>query len=202
MARNINPRDYPAYFERTGNMKITLRNARLAFPELFEAKQVNGEGEPAYSCAFLLPPDHPAVKEVLEACRELAIQKWGAKGQAVFDLMKEEKKLAIKNGNSKPDYAGYPGNYFINARGKTRPMVVDRDKSPLAASDGKPYSGCYVNGYIELWAQDNKYGKRINASLRAVQFVKDGDAFSGAAPATMDELEDLGVDEEAPFDLA
>jgi hypothetical protein len=28
-----------------------------------------------------------------------------------------------------------------------------------------------------VWAQDNQYGKRINAALRAVQFVKDGAPF-------------------------
>jgi hypothetical protein len=201
MARTTNPADYPAYFNRSENMKIVLRNARLAFPELFEAKTVNGEGKPAFSCAFLLTPDNPAVKEMLEACLAVAEAKWPGKGKAMYELMKEDKKLAIKNGNSKPDYAGYPGNYFVNARNGARPLVTDREKNPLTAQDGKPYAGCYVNGYIELWAQDNKYGKRINATLRAVQFVKDGDAFSGSSAASMDELEDLGVDNDAPADL-
>jgi len=43
--------------------------------------------------------------------------------------------------------------------------------------NGKPYAGCYVNMSIRLWAQDNQFGKRVNAQLRAVQFVKDGEAF-------------------------
>ena len=62
---------------------------------------------------------------------------------------------------------------------KARPRVLDRDKSPLTQSDGRPYSGCYVNVSIDIWAQDNKFGKRVNAKLLAVQFHADGEAFSG-----------------------
>jgi len=29
--------------------------------------------------------------------------------------------------------------------------------------------GCYVNALLELYGQDNKYGKRINASLKGIQ---------------------------------
>ena len=79
----------------------------------------------------------------------------------------------------------------MSARSKTKIMVADRDKSPLSAQDGKPYAGCYVDASIELWAQDNNFGKRVNATLRWVQFRRDGDAFAGSAPATDDELDDL-----------
>ena len=54
----------------------------------------------------------------------------------------------------------------------------------------------YVNGSIELWCQDNAYGKRINATLRGVQFLKDGEAFAGGGSASADEFDDLGVDDE------
>jgi hypothetical protein len=84
----------------------------------------------------------------------------------------------------------------VSSRNKVRPLVLDRDKSPLTQSDGRPYAGCYVNGSIELWCQDNAYGKRINATLRGVQFYKDGEAFAGGGSATADEFDDLGVDEE------
>ena len=40
-------------------MKIRLNNVRLAFPALFEAKTVNGEGDPAFSASFILASDHP-----------------------------------------------------------------------------------------------------------------------------------------------
>ncbi|WP_244126983.1 ssDNA-binding protein, partial [Xylella fastidiosa] len=65
------------------------------------------------------------------------------------------------------------------------------DRTPLAAQDGRPYAGCYVNANIELWAQDNNYGKRINASLGGVQFLRDGEAFAGGGVASVEDFEDL-----------
>jgi hypothetical protein len=47
-----------------------------------------------------------------------------------------------------------------------------------------------------VWAQDNKYGKRINASLEAIQFVRHGEAF-GAKPVIAEEVfDDLGGDDD------
>ena len=39
--------------------RIILKNVRLAFPNLFKASQVNGQGDPKYSAALILPADHP-----------------------------------------------------------------------------------------------------------------------------------------------
>lgn len=172
-------------------MIIKLQNVRLAFPSLFEAKTVNGEGAPAFSAAFILPKNHPQLKEIEAALKEVADAKWGPKATAIYTQMKAQDKLCLHNGDTKADYDGFPGNFYISARNKSRPLVVDRDKAPLSSADGKPYAGCYVHASIELWAQDNSYGKRINASLRGVQFFKDGDAFAGGAPASEDEFDDL-----------
>jgi hypothetical protein len=49
----------------------------------------------------------------------------------------------------------------------------------------------------DVWPQDNAYGKRVIASLKGVQFVKNGDAFSGGAPASADEFDVVEAPEEA-----
>ena len=74
-----------------------------------------------------------------------------------------------------------------------RPAVVTNRKDGngnwIEAQPGgqaSPYSGCYVNAVIEVWAQDNEHGKRLNARLKSVQFFKDGEAF-GAAPSNPNE---------------
>lgn len=172
-------------------MKIKLQNVRIAFPQLFEAKTVNGEGEPAFSAAFLMAPDHPAVAELEKAFDIVGKEKWGAKWPQVKKELTAKDRLALHDGDTKADYAGFEGNMFISSRNKTRPLAIDRDKSPLTAADGRPYAGCYVHASIELWCQDNNYGKRINASLRGVQFYKDGDAFAGGGAASEDEFEDI-----------
>ncbi len=173
-------------------MKIQLKNVRAAFLNaLFEAKTVNGEGKPAFSATFLLDPADPQVKTINAAIEAVAKEKWGAKAEAILKQMRAQDKLCLHDGDLKANYDGFPGNLYVSSRSNTRPLVIDADKSPLAESDGRPYSGCYVNASLELWAQDNNYGKRINAQLRGVQFFKDGDAFAGGGAASEDEFDDV-----------
>jgi hypothetical protein len=54
-----------------------------------------------------------------------------------------------------------------------------------------------VNGTVEVWAQDNKFGKGIRATLRGVQFVKDGDAFSAGTPVSEDDFDEIEAPETA-----
>ncbi|MGU3313590.1 DUF2815 family protein [Acinetobacter sp. M5A5_2a] len=177
-------------------MKIRLNNVRLAFPALFEAKTVNGEGEPAFSASFILTGDHPQIAEINKAMEKMGAEKWGAKWPQVKKEIETKDRMALHDGDTKADYEGYAGNYFISARNKTRPTIFDRDgKTPLVQADGRPYAGCYVNAAIELWCQDNNYGKRINASLRGVQFLKDGEAFAGGGVASEDDFDDLSAEE-------
>jgi len=182
-------------------MKITLKNVRLAFPALFEAKTVAGEGDPAFSASFILTADHPQIAEINAAIAAVAKDKWGAKADAVLKEMRAKDRVALHDGDTKAQYDGFEGNFYVTSRSKVRPLIADRDKTPLTEQDGVIYAGCYVYGVVELWAQDNNYGKRINAQLKTVQFFRDGDAFSGGArPGTEDDLEDLS--EGADADLA
>ena len=172
-------------------MKIKLTNVRLAFPALFEAKTVNGEGTPAFSAAFLIDPADPQVKAINAAIDATGKDKWGAKADAHLKQLRATDKVAIHDGDLKASYDGFPGNLFISARNAVRPLVLDADKTPLVAADGKPYAGCYVNASLELWAQDNKYGKRVNATLMGVQFLRDGDSFAGGGTGSESDFDDV-----------
>jgi hypothetical protein len=177
--------------------KVRLKSVRLSFSSIFK-KKVFGDGadsgsEPKYQAAFLVHKEKQAdqIQTVKDMIRKCAKDKWGEN----IPKLKAD-KLCMRDGDNE-DYDGYAEHWYISASNAKRPLVVDRDKSPLTEDDGRPYSGCYVNATVHIWAQDNKYGKRINASLEAVQFVKDGDAF-GAPPVDVDEeFEDLG-DGDAP----
>lgn len=184
-------------------MKLKLQNARLAFPALFEAKTVNGEGAPAFSGSFIIPPNHPQMAEINAAIDKVAKEKWGAKADAVLKQLRATDKVCLHDGDTKAQYDGFEGNFYVSARGKTRPLVLDRDTSPLVESDGRPYAGCYVYATLEIWAQDNNYGKRINAEIKGVQFFRDGDAFAGGgAPADPEDFDDLSAGADAEDTLA
>ena len=155
-------------------MKHTFANARIAFPDIFEANK-----DDKFAAAFIFPTDHPGIAALKAVIEEVGKAKWGAKWAQIGKELKAGDNLLIHDGDSKASYVGYEGNLFFNANNTVRPTVVDRDRSPLVAADGKPYSGCYVNVIIDVWAQDNQYGKKVNAQLQGIQFVKDGEAFSG-----------------------
>lgn len=176
-------------------MRIMLRDVRLAFPSLWKPTAPRSGGEAAFSASFLMPKNHRQLVELDNAFKAIAKDKWGLKADAILKALKQGDKLCLHNGDSKSEYEGFEGNMFVSARSKVRPTVFDQQRQELSEADGKPYSGCYVNVSLELWAQDNSYGKRINAQLRGVQFLRDGDAFAGGSrPADADEFDEIGAE--------
>jgi hypothetical protein len=175
--------------------RMMLRNVRLAFPSLFEASRVgtDDKSKPRYSAMLILSPDHPQLAEIRAKSIAVAKEKWKDKAADIFKGLEKSDKLALHDGDTKSQYDGVAGNFFVSAASQesARPTVIDQNKAPLTAKDGKPYAGCYVNVSIDLWAQDNGFGKRINAQLRGVQFLRDGDAFAAGRPADSDEFDEV-----------
>lgn len=160
--------------------QIVIKNARLSFPSLFKKASFEGK-EGKFEATFLIPKSdkktYDALIASIEACK--------TEGKIKTD------KIFIQDGDSK-EYDGYEGHWAIKAGNNKRPTILNRDKTPLIEEDDVIYAGCYVNAIIECWAQNNQYGKRINANLLGVQFVKDGEAFAdGAKVASADDFDDL-----------
>lgn len=164
--------------------KIKLTNVRLSFPHLFRAQAFTAGQEASFNAAFILDKsgDAEQILEVRRVMTAVAREKWGAN-------VPKGLKLCLRDGAEpgKEEVDGYgPTVMFMSASSRKRIPVVDRNLTPLTEEDGKPYAGCYVNASLRVWAQDNEFGKRINAQLQAVQFALDGDPF-GEAPVKVDE---------------
>lgn len=155
-------------------MQLKLTNVRLSFPQLFTPKSINNS-EPKYQASFLVSKqDEAMIAKIKAAIKEVATEKFGA-------TLPKGLKVCLHEGTEK-EFDGYDDTVmFISSSSARRPATVDADGSALTADDSRPYAGCYVNAVVALWAQDNSFGKRINAELKGVQFVKDGEAF-GAPP--------------------
>lgn len=167
--------------------KVKLTGVRLSFPALFKPASFEGQEESKFGGTFILDKkqDRDQVKKLSAAIKQIANDHF--KGKIPGSL-----KLCLRDGKEKDDLDGYgPGVVFISSSCKKRPLVVDKDLSNLEEKDDKPYAGCYVNATLRLWVQDNKWGKRVNAQLRAVQFVKDGDPFGEGAVNAEEEFEAL-----------
>jgi len=189
---------------------ITLENVRISFPQLHEAKTVNGQGEPAFSAAFLMGPEDANLALINTTILAVGFKKWkqdwktgkpdatGKPTPGIYTILKAQGRLPVHSGDEKANYEGYAGNFSLSARSATRPGVIDRNTAPLTAQDDKCKSGDYVRASIEIWAMDNKFGKRICAKLRWVQFLAQGDRFSGGGtPVSPDEYEDISMAGEA-----
>lgn len=170
-------------------MKIKLNNVRLSFPSLFKKAVFNGD-ETKYEATLLINKESQAdlVAKLKEGIAEKI--KTDLKGAKI-----SADRICLKDGDE-ISYDGYEGHYSIKASNNKRPMVIDKDKSPLTEDDDKIYAGCYVNVMIELWAQDNSWGKRVNCNLLGVQFAKDGEPFGDGVSASADDFDFLGEDED------
>lgn len=160
------------------DQNIQFLELRLSYPNLFKARAMEKDKEPSFSAAFIFDKvkDAAQIVKLQAMIKAVAEEKWGV------GKIPKVMKPCLRDGAEK-DTDGYgPDVMFFSAGNKKRIPVVDRDLTPLTEQDSKPYAGCYVNVSVRLWAQDNDYGKRVNAQLRAVQFVRDGEAF-GDKPA-------------------
>lgn len=182
--------------------RVMLTKVRLAFPVLNEPEAFQGEGKPRYSGTFLLEKDSENHKAVVAAMRAAAVAKWGEqKADAAVKGLTAGLKTALIDGDLKSQYDGFEGNMAVSAHSQAAnpPRLLDGQKKELPRNTGVIYAGAYVNASIEFWAQDNKWGKRINAQLRGVQFHSDGDSFGAGSAASPDEFDTV---EGAPSDPA
>lgn len=172
------------------NVTLNL-SGRLSFEHIFKPSAGPNGGEEKFSAALILEgKNNPQLPKIRKAINDVAEAQWGSRAKAELAKLQSQDRIFLRDGDNS-GRAEYAGHWYFNASNKTRPLVVDVDKTPLTEADGKPYSGCYVNMLIEVWAMQNEFGKRICASLKGVQFVRDGDAFTNKRPATVDDFEDV-----------
>lgn len=173
--------------------KIVLKEVRLSFPSLWETEKYNGEDTGKFTATFLVPKDDPQAKKLKGLITEVAQDKFGKP-------IPKTVKFCLVDGDEK-EYDGYAGMWAIKASTKRRPVVIDRDKTPIVEADDKVYAGCYVNASIDFWAMDNKFGKRILANLNGIQFASEGDSFGGGGNAMddFDAMDDGDLGDDDPF---
>ena len=179
---------------------IKVFGARLSYPKMFTPQAFDDGGPKRFEATFLLDPSNPdhaaKIKEIKIATRALMTEAFGPD----FDPKELRDRVCFGEGNKKakiPD--GYADMFFVNTANTTRPAVANRSGGPVVEGDEQcPYGGCFVNGTFTFWAQNNKFGKRINANLRGVQFVKDGEAFGREPINAEDEFE--AMEDNTPAD--
>lgn len=181
--------------------KIRLTNVRASFlkldkPEAFEEGQTK-----KYQASALLDPsdaEHAKLIKLLKAkAAELCEDAYGEVPEEIKDEPLDRLPFGLANKHpKKKKYDGYEDMFYVSTSNTIRPAIANRAGEAVESSEPQfPYSGCYVNMNISLWAllgpNRAKYGPRIGANLIGIQFVKDGEAFGQAPPRADEEFEAL-----------
>jgi hypothetical protein len=177
-------------------MVMKINNVVLSYPHLFEPYSGgpgdNGQPQKAkYSATFHLDKASQAdlIKAVIGKIKECAATTWPIQpGKKQF--LPPSDKLCLRDGDQANDEE-VEGKWTLKASEISKPYVVDQQRRPLASEDDKMYPGAIVNLVVRFWGQDNKFGKRVNANLIGVQFVKDGERLAGVSRPQLEDAFDM-----------
>lgn len=202
-------------------VKLTKVRIAIFNNSLYEAREFEkGDGKFRYSSTFLVEKGSANHKAIEAAIAEVAADKFGKKASATVESMRGNRnKFCYQDGDkgTMEDFTGL--NVLAGHRQKKdgQPAVFSHQKheGELCTVDqegnayqrdanGKlervdpsfevkaPYSGCYVNATVDIYAQDGT-NSGIRCGLIAVQFHSDGDSFGGASrgnPGDFDDIEE------------
>lgn len=177
-------------FKRYSDGSIFLMNVRASFPNIavpYEGENDEGQKTSNYGIKGLMPKKtHDAAKnELVKMINELL-----AKNK--IEKMKPENKFCKDGDND--DRKEYEGHWVVSANEKTPPRLRDRrgnriDPAWFGTARYPFFPGCIVNILINPWFMNNKYGKKVNANLVAVQFVMDDGIVFGEGRISDDEID-------------
>jgi len=191
---------------------IQIQDVRASYPHLDKPWAMSEKGVKKYQIVGLIPKT-PEYLSSIQALNEHIDQFLAEKRLQPLP----QSRKCLRNG----DEAGKPemmGHWTISAAERDPPMLRGRHKDlrtgtleviPPDQAAKVFYGGCWVHLLIKLWYQEHdEGGRRVNANLFAVQFVRDDKAFGRGrisdevVDSTFGEIpDDDGGFAPAPFDL-
>ncbi len=176
----------PAYCVLYSDNSIRIDNVRFSYPHIgtpYEGENEEGKKQNRYGVVGILsknthaPAKDICVSVVNDILKSKQVEKLGA-----------DRKF-IRNGDDQTPKE-YEGAWTVSAGdSKNPPDARDAGKRKLSAEEADKlfYGGAYGSILIRPWYQDHKkYGKRVNATLVAIQFVEDGEAFGSGRISSKD----------------
>ncbi len=157
---------------------VLLKNVRCSFPQLFGPVEKEGKTYNA-GCTLLLDaandPKHAQYAKDVGALIAKVIH------EDLKDQRIPADRRCLRKGKdgTRPELDPF---LTVSSNCKTKPVVLDKADPKKIITDQAAcpiYAGCRVNAKIRLWGQNNKYGKRVNAELVAIQFFADDTPLDG-----------------------
>ncbi len=164
---------------------------RVSFPNVFKPKAAYENSEPTYNLQMLFPKD-PESHEYPDNVKQFAgdLKKLKALAKKAKTEKFGDKKMGagfrspFRDGDEKV-YDGYKGMTFVNAKSKQKPGIVDRSNEEII-DPNEFYAGCWARATLVAFAYDTAGNKGVAFGLQNIQFLGDGEAFSGKKNAKDD----------------
>lgn len=183
---------------------ILISDVRASYPHIDVMWRKSETDALAYSLTGILPTatHQPAIDLLVEFCNDL-LQEKNKDSKGNWDIKDDLKFIRDGKPTKKPEYKDA---WIVAARETEKPTVLHPDKSEMespAEIKSTIKAGFFIDMLIQPWWQDNDHGKRMNASLRAVRFRREGPLISeggiskDAAISSFDDDDDGGFGGEA-----
>jgi hypothetical protein len=178
----------------TRSERLVSPKGRCSYPHLFKPSAFQGEGEPKFSVALLLPKatSKDFIAKVKAAQEAALTELYGKK------LPQNLERWGVTDGDDSED-PNMAGNWIIKGSSKNRPAVIDATGTEIL-DEMAIYGGCYgrVNVCAKAYGTAAKGG--VTLELNVFQKIADGEAFGGAEKAKQSALAEMGAyDEEEAF---
>lgn len=177
--------------------KVVFGPVRLSYTHLFSKYAPDGDSaDGKYQTNVLIPKGEKetvkALQKAIETAKKNGIaSKWGGKEPKKLDM-------PLRDGDvDKEDDDVYADHFFVNAKSKTRPGIVDRNKEPITDED-EMYSGVWAIVSVTFYAYEVSGNRGIACGLNNVMKYKDGEMLGGRSSAESDfgEIENMDDDED------
>ena len=172
--------------------KVVTGKVRFSYVNVFVPTAMD-EGAPLkYSVSILIPKKDKKTLQKINEAIEAVIESKGAvftkNGKRLSSL-----QLPLRDGDedeNKADDPVYNGHFFVNAKSKNKPGVVDEDLNPIMDAN-EFYSGCYGRASISFYAYDKNGNKGVACSLNNLQKLEDGEPLGNVSNPASDFGDDL-----------
>lgn len=164
-------------------------------PESFSGFNQGASGESEkYSASIIIPKKDVTTIKAIESAIAAATQKgksqhWG--GAIPLGLHNP-----LRDGDlERPDDPNYANSYFVTARSKYAPGIVDANRVAIPKElRDEVYSGCYGRASLTFYPY-NERSKGIGCGLGNIQKLADGPNLMGRSSAENDFSDDFSIDE-------
>ena len=163
--------------------KVVFGPVRLSYTHLFQKYQTPGSNdEGKFMTSVLVPKGEKetvaAIEKAIEAAKKAGIvSKWQGKDP-------KKLQMPLRDGDEKDDET-YAGHFFVNAKCKTRPGVVDRNRQPIMDEE-EVYSGMWAIVSVSFFPYASSGNNGIGCGLNNVMKWKDDDRLGGRVSADSD----------------